>query len=345
MARTFAEADDVGIHPVRLDADYLAQPHLAGDDDWLISQMVRSLGQDARSEVQRAYRQWNIIIRDHMRNETGLRLTVGDDRQGVPISIEDGIPEPFYRVLTQQSTSLEWFLGMNRNLIVSAYAGLEFISERLPPDALEERPPMPVTGEEVARVTEYVGWLERKVAQAKLEDKLQEIDQDVLGAYFYRVPCIAIFWIPIAIVARLQQVPVEALTVAVLAHEVAHAYTHLGKDIDGRRWETEAFGHTERGIVEGLAQFYSRAICDKLDERFPTAARAFDALLKTQSSAYTTFQSWVPKDLKDREGEVVRSGMIICRTQCITEYGRFQQALHEAQDHLSGAAQRTSRRP
>ena len=58
---------------------------------------------------------------------------------------------------------------------------------------------------------------------------------------------------------------VEALTVVVAAHELSHAYTHLGRDIDGRCWDTEAFAHAETGMVEGLAQFYTALICDKLE--------------------------------------------------------------------------------
>ncbi len=47
--------------------------------------LVKSLPADLKTQVHRAFRQWNLIVRDYMRNETGLRLTVGDDRQGVPV--------------------------------------------------------------------------------------------------------------------------------------------------------------------------------------------------------------------------------------------------------------------
>ena len=42
---------------------------------------------------------------------------------------------------------------------------------------------------------------------------------------------------------------VEALTYVVLAHELAHAYTHLGRDIDGNAWDTEStLLHEQRNI-------------------------------------------------------------------------------------------------
>ena len=50
--------------------------------------------------------------------------------------------------------------------------------------------------------------------QVPLESQgaLQRINQDILGAYFFREPRVKLFWVPIGIVSRLLQVPVEALT-------------------------------------------------------------------------------------------------------------------------------------
>jgi hypothetical protein len=50
---------------------------------------------------------------------------------------------------------------------------------------------------------------------------------------------------------------VEDLTVVVLTHELAHAYTQLGADIEGRRWPAAAFAAAESGLKEGLAQYYT----------------------------------------------------------------------------------------
>jgi hypothetical protein len=38
----------------------------------------------------------------------------------------------------------------------------------------------------------------------------------------------------------------------VLAHELAHAYTQLGADIDGRRWAAPSFAKAETALKEGL---------------------------------------------------------------------------------------------
>lgn len=64
--------------------------------------------------------------------------------------------------------------------------------------------------------------------------------------------------------ARVLDVTVEGLTVAVFAHELVHAYTHLGNDHDVQQWETKAFADADNKIVEGLAQFYTATISSKI---------------------------------------------------------------------------------
>jgi hypothetical protein len=87
------------------------------------------------------------------------------------------------------------------------------------------------------------------------------IREDVLGAYFFHLRFVNLYWMAIGFIAGVLNLPVEALTVVVAAHELAHAYSHLGKDIDGVRWNTQTFSETELGIVEGLAQYYTEIVC------------------------------------------------------------------------------------
>ena len=46
----------------------------------------------------------------------------------------------------------------------------------------------------------------------------------------------------------------------VLTHELAHAYTQLGADIDGRRWAAASFAKAETELKEGLAQYYTERV-------------------------------------------------------------------------------------
>lgn len=153
-----------------------------------------------------------------------------------------------------------------------------------------------------------VSYLVKELEKLSLIERIRNINEDILGAYFFRRPKIYVYLMVIGLVAALLQVQVEALTIVVLAHELAHAYTHLGKDIDGQQWDTEAFAKSSLSIVEGLAQFYTEVVCRRLSERQPDAFAAYKKLLAMQSGPYVVHKEWVQDD--QRAGEVVRISMI-----------------------------------
>ncbi len=161
----------------------------------------------------------------------------------------------------------------------------------------------------------------KEISGLGFKKALTQIEEDTLGAYFFKKQRIEIYWVAIGIYAAQLDVSVEGLTLVTLAHELAHAYTHLGKDIDGVEWSTEAFANSDLHIIEGMAQFYTRAICRKLESRMPAALQAFDTLLEHQADEYTHFQAWAEKN--KHQGEVVRFSMIQCRSNAIRDYDSF----------------------
>ncbi len=313
------------------------QLSLESQGELQLQALIKSLPSDLKSQVQRAYRQWNLIIRDYMRNETGLRLTVGDDRQGVPVLVVNGLPAPLYHLFVDAPHPIDWFIYANRSVIKAARTGLNMVSESLPPGRWPEQPPDSASDQELLHTVRYLTWLEDRASQVNLRDALQDVNQDVLGAYFYHVPRIELFWLPIGILARFLQVSVEALTLVVLVHEVAHAYTHLGRDIDGTRWDTHQFEKADLAIVEGLAQFYTGVISERLLERYPAASDAYEKLLNVQSAVYWShyawFPDWFPKAVP-QAGEIVRSAMIICRSKGISDSGAFRSVLQDVERRL-----------
>lgn len=76
------------------------------------------------------------------------------------------------------------------------------------------------------------------------------VRDDFLGVYVYEYnrhdpfadehtvnrASIRIYWGVVGLVAEWMGCAVEDLAIVVLAHELAHAYTQLGADIEGRRW-------------------------------------------------------------------------------------------------------------
>lgn len=125
-------------------------------------------------------------------------------------------------------------------------------------------------------------------------------------------------------------VSLEALICVVLTHELAHGYTHKGSDIDGERWDTYAFMNSERALVEGMAQYYTHQICQKLDYKIPGVFAAYDELLKYQPDDYSVHLNWVT----NYSPEIVRMAIIEARRNHIQNISVFEKVLRKAADRF-----------
>ena len=279
---------------------------------------------DICDTVERTYKQWNATLRDYLRTETALRLTVGEDSRSVPVKVVGGMPRRFAEVMSQFE-GLEWLL-LNRPAVDAVASGTLFMERNV--DSVRASwgdSAGPAGVNDIQRVRETAeAWL-GKLEELKMVEQIVGINEDVLGSYFFRIPEIRLYWVVIGITARALGVSVEALTIVVLAHELAHAYTHLGSDIDNERWEIERFAEADLDIVEGLAQFYTQVVCGRLEHRMPAALETYQALLEKQSSPYKAHLEWVEDD--ERGGEIIRVSMIECRSRGITAASDFSEAV------------------
>ena len=257
--------------------------------------------------VRQTVRLWNQRIRNQLTSEIGFQLR---GRQ-VSVRVVDGLPAPLSEKL--EDTDALALVALNRSLLKDVVVGTRFMESQWDNvtgahsgDGGTAEPP------EVRRVRETAeSWL-KLLEKHELGAALREINEDVLGAYFFNESEVRIYWLAIGIYAALYSVPVEALTFVVLVHELAHAYTHMGSDIDGHTWSTEEFASTDIAIIEGLAQFYTEVVCSKLKGRMPGALPAFETLLAHQNEVYGTHREWVGKS--DRNGgEIVRVSLVECR--------------------------------
>lgn len=313
------------------DTSYANDAPIQQDQFW-IEQLLK-YQPDLKERIERTVNQWNTTLRDLIRNETGLRLNIGiGGGTTAQIKVVDGISIPLSQVLSHYQTYAN--LLLHEPLLKTTVQGLGFVAEHYL--ELHEFVPELCSAYELSEYANYEidilqlkrKWLEeilQKLQAQGFKKALTQIEEDTLGAYFFKKNRIEIYWVAIGIYAAQLGVSVEGLTLVTLAHELAHAYTHLGKDIDGIEWHTEDFANTDLYIAEGLAQFYTRAICRKLDQRMPSALQAFETLLKHQSHIYQDFQTWAERSR--HQGEVVRFSMIQCRTMGTTEYGTFLETL------------------
>jgi hypothetical protein len=305
--------------------------------------LKKLLSKEVPERVARCVTQWNQAVRDLIRSESALRLKVGDFRQTVPIKIYDGLPLPFAKVV-EDVDEIQLWLTLHRQALESTEAGLGLVNSKLPDlcewsyqlsqaALFDINKPFELNQSSLMEAQKFLEALLKVQKTFSLERRLQEIDEDILGAYFFRIPEIQLYWMVIGFFAKYLKVPEEALTIVVLAHELAHAYTHRGLDIDGRGWTTKAFAETDLFIVEGLAQFYTEVVCKRLALRFPLAFQAYEELLKIQGGPYHAHRNWSTSET--RTGEAVRMTLLHTRTNRVSSYEEFKKMLDWARKSLT----------
>lgn len=296
---------------------------------------------DAKACVERTFKRSNNLVREHLRAETGLKLNVGEDLTSIPVEVVDGVPPPMAALLDQFADIAPFLL--NQPLLRSTVDGLRFLEFHEDyAEAVLDVPPTwdyiidPPPGGVLTHVRTYAERLISIVSERNAQRSLLAIDCDVMGAYFFRKGRIHLYWMPIAIIAKSLGVSIESLTIIVLAHELAHAYTHRGRDIDGHDWQTEPFAHADLRIVEGFAQHYAEAVCRRLAHREPDLTPTFERLLTQQSEPYTAFKGWIESGSESVRGEIIRSTLIATRHARICDYDEFMPLVMQRSAQIKG---------
>jgi hypothetical protein len=312
---------------------YADERKLDEKDDTLLESKIRQLLTSKQTGVknrcEQACRQANVAIREYLRSETALKLSQADRRQAVPYQVVDGIPESLAIRLGELPDPVLLLLLQKRQLLKNGEAALDFTISQYPAITMKLYHGKDVQAD-LRSACDFLHQILNITDSSKLPDVIREINEDVLGAYFFRVPVIQIYWMPIGLIAGILDVSIEDLSFVVLAHELAHAYTHLGLDIDGVQWKTEEFAKTSMMLVEGLAQFYTESICNKYANRQPNILNSFRKLLEKQSKPYTHFKEWK----KEHVSEVVRFSMITARSNNIRSYDTFLEVMKDIEQQL-----------
>jgi hypothetical protein len=294
---------------------------------------------DAESRVGRSYRQWNQVIREHIRTETGLRLSDGDSRFSIPVRVDGGMPAQLASLILAHPDPVAWRLVTGQPKLAGLVGGLTFLLEHwahfekwpsLPPAALNARPTL-------ESCLDIASSLHRLASAEQTRGQIKAIEADILGAYQFsgqHAPSVALYWIPIAMVAAMLDVSIEDLAAVVLIHELSHGYTHLGRDIDGTQWDDSAFGRSELAVTEGLAQFYTELVSATLGSRAPGMTVAYERLLDLQSDVYRVHRDWLNGDNR-RRGERVRYALIAARSHSPIRHETWLQLMDDAKHALA----------
>lgn len=290
-----------------------------------IRNLLTTKQSDAKKRVAQACKQANIMIREYLRAETALKLSQADRRQSVPYQVVDGIPKSLAIKLENLPDPILLLLMQNKQLLKNGEAALDFVLECYPEirKVLSQQSDIK---DDLMSSKDFFSGIHNMIDSFRLPDVIREIEEDVLGAYYFYVPAIQIYWMPIGLIAGiLDNVSIEDLTFVVLAHELSHAYTHMGLDIDGVQWNTDKFACTDKMIVEGLAQFYTESICNKYANRQPGILNSFNKLLEKQPEPYKHFRKWE----KQHASEIVRFSMIAARSKNIQDYNQFLETMKD----------------
>ena len=268
----------------------------------------------------------------------------GRQVQRVAVRLCDGFPvalAPYEEKLTHD---LPEIVGMYRPDLQSFQRGLDALHELLG-KLSDLSPEWEARAKHASPDIEGLWHLAEELLElskrATFIDALAKIEEDILGAYFplgkvlgrNGMPVIEIYWSVIGAFAKSLDIDVEGLTVTVLAHELAHAYSHKGADTDGDRWGDVAFCNSTVFIKEGIAQYYTEKIVRWLRLRnLETPHAAYSRLLKCQSPPYRIHEQWS----SDYSQEAVRAAIIECRNKQTTKTEEFVGFMKSAKARLSG---------
>lgn len=293
---------------------------------------------DAEDRVARTVKQLGGAVRDHIRTETGLRLSDSQTRAAIPVRVTEGFPAKLAGLIGHYNDPVLWRLIAAQPRLGGIVGGLQFLLDGWP--AFEQWKDLPAIARgsqpSLEQARDVALALQQVAVSKQVKEELKAIQEDILGAYRFppgKPPWVEIYWMPVALVAAMLDVRIEDLTAVTLAHELAHGYTHLGRDIDGFCWEDDGFARSDLGVVEGLAQFYTAIVTDRLNARMPGAYYAYVQLLELQSGPYRVHEDWV-KDAAGQRGETVRFVMLAARNRGAIKYAEWEGMLSETSTKL-----------
>lgn len=312
---------------------------LFGDLDALQSRAIATIKPlipaDAKERVERAYKQFNAGVREHIRAETGLRLSDENARGAVAVRIVEGFPSEVAQLIDRHQDQTLWRLIVAQPKLGGVLEGLglllrdwgEFERWLSLPDVAKGSKPS------LERAAQVALAMQNLAAARKVFDEIKTIRDDILGLYRLHDSSVDIYWMAQALIAAMIGVRIEDLTVVTLAHELAHAYTHVGKDIDGVAWRDEAFAGSALEVKEGLAQMYTAVVARKIGNRAPGVQQAYERLLEHQSEPYKVHLEWL-KDHGTRRGEIVRFAMLRARRRDKVDHAAWFALLDETAKSL-----------
>ena len=276
-----------------------------------------------------------------MRDESGLSLRdrsgTDTDNVAVPIHVNVALPKNVAAVQFPNDQWLAFLLAPWRPVLEQLRDSTQDTQDHVFKALSQDKRATELLAQAREPISAAHGFSERvlqTVNQLDLVRWLYDVDHHILGSYCWapdspRPGEIYLYWGAIGLIARQLSIRTEELTVVVLGHELGHAYSHIGADIEGHRWSSPLFSDTESDLKEALAQHFTLQICRRLTTLCPEAEKAFSNLLPHQPDLYQKHRQW-----GDYRAEEIRQVLIRTRRNrypgTMAEFSRLlDQAKHE----------------
>lgn len=294
------------------------------------------------------------VLREALRAECRLVFRTPEEseqkRPGaqVPIEVVPGFPMVLKDITFPDDFQRVVLLGRYRILLEHAHNGT-FGILRLRDELLRLPEPEKWVAASASDLQSVANWTAALLKVLDQQDPLKRVlsvSEDFLGIYEYDArglfadehavnrATIRLYWGVIGLVSGWLGCGVEDLAIVVLAHELAHAYTQLGADIEGRRWAVSSFAKADTALKEGLPQYYTDRVLHRLESRYSGALRVFLGLLPGQPEPYRAHQPW----LDGSSPEAVRRAMLEVRRWNEGKLADFNRRLEAARRGLDPKA-------
>lgn len=320
-----------------------------------IKDLLAQIPSDTEKVVAQTRTRFNNVVRQMLRQETGLRLArskdTGDDEKethAIRVFVEPGVPFELENLELDDDKWLAILIAPWRTQIENLKGSSIDVRSNLIgslPSGLVCEGQFAGIGHKLHDAATFAEELLKIAAQFDLVKELHAVNDDILGQYRWShkydqtTASAHLFWGVIGLVARSLGTSIEGLTVKVLAHELAHAYTHLGADIDGHRWDDSDFSNTDRAVKEGLAQYYTQQLLARLRTRMPEAEQAYQALLEHQPDDYRVQDKWIKEGATP---EHIRLAMVLFRRGRKKTRAEFESFLAKAKESLGKRSKQPS---
>jgi len=316
-----------------------------------LTALLAKVPKENEKKVKRTLEYTRAAIQESLRAESRLVLRTKDEAQKnkrgaqVPVEVSPGYPAIFDEISFPDDLNMIILLGRYRSILEHArtgVAGLITLRNELSHDPILEG--YIHSGEDELRSTvQWASWLLDLLNKFDPVNRILAVEEDILGVYQYKYSKgygdeytinwakISLYWAVIGLIAELRGYSIEDLTIVVLTHELAHAYTQLGADIEGRRWQADMFACAEKGLKEGLAQYYTCRVLKRMGHKFSGAIKVYESILPSQPAIYHSHLPWV----ETSSPEAVRRAMIEVRRWKRGSLEEFNRRLNEAHHELN----------